>query len=549
MVAADLAGGDDAGDTLRALGRTAHAGEGSVTAAGRREFARIVAALATVKPPLPVALGDDDALARLLWWCSACLGFTRSQLVKVVSGTGGAVVQDGAARPPSADRLDRLMWRSGPPPVRGTAARGLERIVQALDAARTPPAPADIRDVWRPLAFERARLIEPGTAALVAMLAHLADEPVDLRRMGEHSVRLSPVALARSFETPVSLRRAVDVGRRLGLLDGMPGRCALSSGTRAQIIDALTPAERRFGAQAAIAAMATVYPPETYRAATWDLAAALREHAYAAARHSEEQDVGEAWRADVLERLCIFDYEHGRAAEAAEAGERALRAAEQHRVDDEKLSDILVNYAKALSQLRRWQEAEACFLRAAALDRRDEERAKTLNIYASSLREAGRLDEAIQRHQEALQLAGESTAPVTRAQILHDESLAFSRKRQYDDALEALREAERLVPLNTEEGLLIQTRTAVTLNEMDQHHDALAVIDPVMPNVRKTWGKLSWPYVNAWHARGVAIDALAQASGDPRAIKAAEAEYLRYRALRDQLEADPEHAPGAVTDV
>jgi tetratricopeptide (TPR) repeat protein len=294
--------------------------------------------------------------------------------------------------------------------------------------------------------------------------------------------------------------------------------------------------------------MAAVYPAETYRSRTWPAAKALLAHAYAAARHSEAFDVGRPHRADVLERVCIFEYEHGRMSEAADAGRRSLRAAERHRVGDWKLADILVNYASALGGLERWLEAESHFQRAIELERGNPERlAKTLNIYGDLLRKAGRPEEALEQHAEALRCA--EGHPQILAEILHDQSLAFSTTRDYEKALEVLRRAENLVESGTETELLIDTRIAATLNDLERHADALAAIDRALPRIEKMWGGRSWPYVVAWHQRGIALDALAAQSGDPKLRKAAMAEYLRYRDVRDQLEAQPEGAAGAVVDV
>jgi hypothetical protein len=86
----------------------------------------------------------------------------------------------------------------------------------------------------------------------------------------------------------------------------------------------------------------------------------------------------------------------------------------------------------------------------------------------------------------------------------------------------------------------IQIRIAATFNELGQHEHALQVAERVVPKARAAWGTVSWPHVNAFQARGVALDALVVSDADRRR---AEGEYLRYRELRDQTEADS-RSPG-----
>jgi hypothetical protein len=97
--------------------------------------------------------------------------------------------------------------------------------------------------------------------ALVAMLAHLADEPFDLRPLTEYHTSLAPVVLADACQTPRHLRQTVVEGARHGLVTGEVSAAAVSPSIRAQVRESLTAAERRFGAEAAIAAMDCLYPP------------------------------------------------------------------------------------------------------------------------------------------------------------------------------------------------------------------------------------------------------------------------------------------------
>lgn len=66
-----------------------------------------------------------------------------------------------------------------------------------------------------------------------------------------------------------------------------------------------------------------------------------------------------------------------------------------------------------------------------------------------------------------------------------------------------------------------------------------------MPKARAARGTLSWPHVNAFHARGVALEKLVVSEDDRRHT---EREYLRYRELRDQLEAGT-RSSGPIIDV
>lgn len=133
----------------------------------------------------------------------------------------------------------------------------------------------------------------------------------------------------------------------------------------------------------------------------------------------------------------------------------------------------------------------------------------------------------------------------TRADVLHDLSLSLSSRRRYSDAMKALREAEQLVPLRSEPGLLFQSRIAATLNDQEKFDEALHVIDAVLPRFRETWGAESWPHVNALHIQGIAFEGIAKRTGRPSDTQRAEAAYRKYRLIRDKLEANPEDAAGA----
>jgi len=538
-------------EALRDLGRmSADRRIRGLKARGEAVFAMTVEVLAEIKPEVPVRRADEDALVRLLWWYSAGLGLSRSDIGRLVDGSYGMdVVADAVAKTATAAglaALDRMMWRTGSPPVRGGSPAGLERIVRAFgEATAVEPGDTVLEAVWAPLAVERCRLTKPGVLALAAMLAHLADEPFDLRPLIECHVRLSPVALADACQSARQLRRTVAEGVRHGLITGDVGASELPSLIRGQVRESLTAAERRFGAQAAISAMDCVYPPQTYRAKTWERAGALRAHAYAASLSSEELDVGESWRSYVLERLCIFDYEHGRITEAADAGRRALRAGEASRQSNDRLADILVNYGRALAALGKFTAADRTFRRALDLERsNNEEQAKTLNIYANVLKDAGRSRKEDQARNRALSLVESPEHYETRADVLHDLSLSLSSRRRYSDAMKALHEAEQLVPLRSETGLLIQARIAATLNDQEQFDEALHAIDAVLPSFRETWGTVSWPHVNALHIQGIAFEGIARKTGRPKDTQRAEAAYRKYRLIRDKLEANPEAAPG-----
>lgn len=253
-VSAALTRGGGVDDALRDLGRPVPVEGGGDRSRGISEFVRMIAALRRLTPVLPVRGEDEDALVRFLWWCSACLGMTRSDLVKVVADSQGVV--GARARSCSAPMLDRLMWRSGPPPVRGGGPAGLERIAGALNASEDAgPASFSLREAWAPLAVERCRLIEPGVLALVAMLADLAAEPFNLFPLVDRHLRLAPVALTAACSTTVSIRRTTQEAVGLDLLIGDAAALELNPAIRAAVIHSLTPAERQCGAQAAVAAM------------------------------------------------------------------------------------------------------------------------------------------------------------------------------------------------------------------------------------------------------------------------------------------------------
>lgn len=513
---------------------------------GETIFANLATTLATLVPPLPIPSDHERALVQLWWWGYSALGLSRTQLLDV--SRDPAVVEVVAGQQLTVARIDSRMWRTGTvAPVHGDAPEGLRALADAVEHALSKPAALALDDVWVDLAVARLRLLNSAALALLAMLAHMGDQPLHLSRLERESVRLQPTALAAAFATLTGIRAAAATLRTLDLAGGTIDQFALLPGVAASARAALSEVERRFGAFSAIAAIEHLFPPEPFRPSTWPAAAEVRSHALGAARESEALDVGESWRARVLERLCIFEREHGRLASAIDAG--ALRAAERARVDDELLADILVNYGDALGHARRFAEAEEQFRRALELERSPLEVAKTLNIYATVLRLARRREEAVELQRQAVQHLDDLDESQTLAEVLHDMSLTLTALRRYRDAYEVLESAADHAPPDSEVALLVRIRLAATLNELRRHAEARATAEGVLARVEAMYGKRSWPYVNTLHARGIALDALAAASADADLKKYAEREYHDYRLIREQLEARPDDAPALADDI
>jgi len=511
---------------------------------GVNAFRQIVQVLCSDLPALP-ATGDDH-IVRLLWWWWSCLGFARRELW-AAAAMPELVQRDGERI--SLSQIDRMMWRSGgSPPVRGAAPSGLLRLTTALSEAADDATEADpLLQVWSPCAVARLRVLRPDALALVAMLAHLAKEPIDLSGLGDHALHLTPIALSDAFATSAGVRRTIQAAVTVGLV--VHGRDGVSLTVEPSVVvPALTDAERRFGATAAVAAMHWLFPERTQRATTWARANALRGHAYVAADASESVDVGESWRASLLERVSILDLEHGRVREAVDAGRRALAAAERARSDTEQLAGILVNYARALAADGNAALADACFARALDLESDAFDRAATLNLYANFLSDQGQHEKAVSYQRRALGLVGDSGEQV-QAEVGHDLSLTLSRAGEHASALRELRAAAQLRGVDDETRLLIQVRTAAALNAVGEHDEARAVIERSLPSIEAVFGRSSWTYVNALHARGVALDVLAERSGRKADAQYAAREYRAYRALRQELEAAPEGAAGLAVEV
>lgn len=175
----------------------------------------------------------------------------------------------------------------------------------------------------------RLRLLDPAALAFVAMLGALADEPIDLDELpgGHHS--LAPDVLMDSCANRASLLAMMKRAKAVGLLDFRYSNVWLEQGVRAALLDGLlTPKELDNAAISATVVIHGLFPSLYPRSPeVIPHARRLRAHAYSAADVSEQRDVAEGWRDNLLERLCVLEYETGQFDAAAAAGRRSVAAA------------------------------------------------------------------------------------------------------------------------------------------------------------------------------------------------------------------------------
>lgn len=268
----------------------------------------------------------------------------------------------------------------------------------------------------------------------------------------------------------------------------------------------------------------------------------LRAHAYAAADASEQRDVGEGWRDNLLERLCVFEYEVGRFETAAEAGRRAVAAAHAARCHGTELTDKLMNYANALSRIERTDEAVALYRRALREPERDPiDRAMTLNGYGSLLRQLHREDGALSAHAEALELIRNSELPDEQrlAEVLHDMSITAHAKGDFRQALDLLRQAEALATRPTT-ACLVQIRIVEAYNGLAEFQEAERLGRRAMEQAIKAFGRISGDHLSAIAAHGRALEGIAELTGaDADTVRALKA-WDRYVRLREEFESKGE---------
>lgn len=530
--------GEDVDDALP-LGSVATPGA-SPPERGRRLFAGVTARLVAAAPELPVDSADGNALVRLWWWCWSSLGMSGAELAlttrnpDVVSGP-----IDGPWDGFKAATIESRMWRRQGRPPAGASADALEELTRVLSEVDTPLGTIDFEAVWVSCAVHRLRLLDPAALAFVAMLRSLSQQPIGINDVPgtHHSFR--PVSLMDACATRTSLgelaRRASDVG--LCDFDGKTFK--LAKGVRDALeADLLQPRELDNGAHSAVVTMHFQFPALNPRSrAALRRAETLSAHAYAAADASERRNVAEGWRDNLLERLCILEYEMGRFDAAADAGRRAVAAARGARRHGTELADKLVNYAVALARIDRTEEALDLYQ--LALDENEQhpiDRALTLNAYGALLRTLRLESEALRAQTEALGLIRNETPldEESLAQVLHDTSMTEHAQGHFDQALALLEEAQAL-ECTEETECMVQIRIVEAYNGLADFVQARRLGQQAMHRAADLFGSPSGEHVSAIAAHGRALEGIADDTGTDADRREAMAAWDRYVRLQEDL--------------
>jgi tetratricopeptide (TPR) repeat protein len=387
------------------------------TARGRWITARTAKAVRTLAAQLPptavTAVGQPADKAVLLWDRALQEGLRPDELAREFPALFDA--RPRQRRDPSTAlkmRIRAVMWLRGNTPL-ARARAGIEKLYYAvttalqLDSGSGPPTLAEASfyyewdRLWRDAAREQRQL--------VTLLSFIAPSPLTLTMLRDGWEAL-PSPLRKVVTDQTSLAQLVTTLAERGLVAADLTTVTCSAPTQELVRSQLSQKSQATACAFAVRFLRAALPLDTHFHGSWRTWRQALPHVEAATRHADRLSARLADAARLLDRKAVFHLDADYDAEAAIADSlRAIDLADRAgRPDAEHYAIYLANYAIALRQAERLDDAIDAMDRSLQFHRDrlgtdDEEYASSLSIKAAMLSAGGRYQQAEQAHRESLE--------------------------------------------------------------------------------------------------------------------------------------------------